>query len=67
MNVRPLVEEDAPVVAALISAEEERLYGRPGRVTGADILMYLQYSKESWVWEEDGRMVASASYGVHGG
>ena len=66
MNVRPLVEEDAPVVAALISAEEERLYGRPGRVTGADILMYLQYSKESWVWEEDGRMVASASYGVHG-
>jgi mycothiol synthase len=29
--------------------------------------MFLQYSKESWVWEEDGRMVASASYGVHGG
>ena len=66
MNVRPLVEEDAPTVAALISAEEERLYGRPGRLTGADILMFLQYSKESWVWEEDGRMVASASYGVHG-
>src|SRR5690242_11443399 len=66
MNVRPLAEEDAPTVAALISAEEERLYGRPGRLTGADILMFLQYSKESWIWEEDGRMVASASYGVHG-
>src|SRR5262252_8908878 len=66
VNVRPLVDDDAPVVAALISAEEERLYGRPGRVTGADILMFLHYSKESWVWEEDGRMVASASYGVHG-
>lgn len=66
MNVRPLVEDDAPKVAALISAEEKRLYGRPGRVTGADILMYLQYSKESWVWEDDGRMAASASYGVHG-
>ena len=66
MNVRPLVDDDAPTVAALICAEEERLYGRPGRVTGADILMFLQWSKESWVWEEEGRMVASASYGVHG-
>jgi mycothiol synthase len=66
VNVRPLVDEDAPTVAALISAEEERLYGRPGRLTGADILMFLQWSKESWVWEDDGRMVASASYGVHG-
>ncbi|HEX3237169.1 MAG TPA: GNAT family N-acetyltransferase [Gaiellaceae bacterium] len=66
MNIRPFVEADAPTVAALISAEEERLYGRPGRITAADILMFLQYSKESWVWEEDGRMVASASYGVHG-
>ena len=66
MNIRPFVEDDAPVVAALISAEEERLYGRPGRLTGADILTFLHYSKESWVWEEDGRTVASASYGVHG-
>ena len=66
MNVRPFTDEDAPLVAALISAEEARFYGRPGRVTGADILMYLQWSKEAWVWEEDGRMVASASYGVYG-
>ena len=66
MNVRPFTDDDAPIVAALISAEEERFYGRPGRLTGADILMYQHYSKESWVWEEDGRMVASASYGVHG-
>jgi mycothiol synthase len=66
MKIRPFVDEDAPAVAALISAEEKRLYGRPGRITAADILMYLDYSKESWVWEADGRMVASASYGVHG-
>jgi mycothiol synthase len=66
MSVRPFVDDDAPAVAALISAEEGRLYGRPGRVTGADILMFMQYAKEAWVWEEDGRMVASASYGVHG-
>jgi mycothiol synthase len=67
MNIRPLVEDDAPRVAALISAEEERLYGRPGRLTGADILMFLHYSKESWIWEENGRTVASASYGAQGG
>jgi ribosomal protein S18 acetylase RimI-like enzyme len=66
MNVRPFVDADAPAVAALICAEEERLYGRPGRVTGADILMFLQWNKEAWVWEENGRMVASATYGVHG-
>lgn len=66
MNIRPFNDDDAPVVAALISEEEDRLYGRPGRVTGADILMFLSYAKEAWVWEEDGRMVASASYGVHG-
>jgi ribosomal protein S18 acetylase RimI-like enzyme len=41
VNIRPLAEDDAPTVAALISAEEERLYGRPGRLTGADILMFL--------------------------
>jgi mycothiol synthase len=66
MNVRPFVESDAPAVAALIRVDEELCYGRPGRVTDADILMFLQYSKENWVWEEDGRMVASASFGVHG-
>jgi ribosomal protein S18 acetylase RimI-like enzyme len=66
VNVRPFVDEDAPAVAALISAEEERHYGRPGRLSGPDILMFLQYAKESWVWEEEGRMVASAMFRVHG-
>src|SRR5262249_12070916 len=66
MNVRPFVEDDAPAVAALISAEEERCYGRPGRLTGADILLFRQWSKEEWVWAEDDRIVASATYGMHG-
>jgi mycothiol synthase len=66
MNVRPLVEDDAPDVAALICAEDERVLGRPGRVTGADILMFLSYTKEAWIWEEDGRIVAAALFGVHG-
>jgi ribosomal protein S18 acetylase RimI-like enzyme len=66
MNLRPFVDDDAAAVAALISADEERFYGRPGRTTGADVLMFRQWSKESWVWEEDGRLAASASYGAHG-
>ncbi|HEY2742001.1 MAG TPA: GNAT family N-acetyltransferase [Gaiellaceae bacterium] len=66
MNIRPFAEDDAPAVAALIAADEERFYGRPGRLSGADILMFLQYSKETWIWEEDGRVVASGSFGVHG-
>ena len=66
MNVRPFVEDDAPAVAALISAEEERFYGRPGRLTAADVLKFRQWHKEAWVWEEDGRIAASATYGVHG-
>ena len=66
MNVRPFADDDAPAVAALINADEDRFYGRPGRLTGADILMFLQYSKEAWVWEDDGRLAASATYGVHG-
>ena len=66
MNVRPFTEGDAPAVAALVSAEEERFYGRPGRLTGDDLLMFLHQSKETWVWEEDGRLAASASFDVHG-
>ena len=67
MNVRRFVEEDASAVAALFSAEEERLYGpRPGGLTAEDILKFRQWHKEAWVWDEDGRLVASASFGVHG-
>jgi mycothiol synthase len=66
VNVRPFTDGDAPAVAALINEEEERFYGRPGRLTGADILMFLQNAKEAWVWEEDGRFVASSVLGIHG-
>ena len=66
MNVRPFVEDDAPAVAAIISASEELFYKRPGRITAADILMFQQYSKETWIWEDDGRVVAAAQCGAHG-
>ena len=68
MSVRAFVDGDAPAVAALLSAEEERLYGaRPGGLTGDDILMFRQWAKEAWVWEEEWRLVASATFGTYGG
>ena len=66
MNVRSFTDADAAAVADLTALDEERFYpGRP-RVTGEDILTFQQWSKEAWVWEEDGRVVASATFGVHG-
>lgn len=66
MNVRPFVEADADAVAAMINSDEELFYERPGRITPPDVLMFSQFMKEQWIYEEDGRVVASASYGVHG-
>jgi mycothiol synthase len=66
VNIRPFDEGDAAAVAALVNRDEEAFYNRPGRVTGADILMYGTYAKEQWVYEEDGRIVAASEYGVHG-
>ena len=67
MNVRPFAENDAAAVADLTARDDERFYpDRPGGVTGEDILVFQQWSKEAWVWEDDGRVVASAAFGVHG-
>ena len=67
MIVRPFAEDDAAAVADLVARDDERVYpDRPGRVTGEDILMFQHWSKEAWVWEEGGRFVASATFGVHG-
>jgi ribosomal protein S18 acetylase RimI-like enzyme len=66
VNIRPFTDDDAPAVAALINAEDDRFFGHPGRLTGSDILMFFSHSKESWIWEEDGRVIANAAFGVHG-
>lgn len=66
MNKRPFTDEDADAVAALLAADEERFYGRPSRLRGSDLLLYKHFWKEAWVYEEDGRIVASVTYSVHG-
>ena len=66
MNVREFTEGDAKAVAALIAADEEHFFRRPSRLRASDILLYRKYHKEAWVWEDDGLMVAAATYGLHG-
>ncbi|HKT44735.1 MAG TPA: GNAT family N-acetyltransferase [Gaiellaceae bacterium] len=66
MNRRPFTEEDADAVAALLAADEERFYGRRSRLQGSDLLLYRHFWKEAWIYEEDGRIVASVTYSVHG-
>ncbi len=66
MNVRPFADTDAPIVAELINRDEELFYGRPGHVTAGEVLKYLPWSKETWTWEEDGRILGSAMFSVEG-
>ena len=66
MNVREFTDGDAKAVAALIAADEEHFFRRPSRLQASDILLYRKYHKEAWVWEDDGLMVAAATYGLHG-
>lgn len=66
MNVRPFTEDDAPIVAALISRDEEVFYGRPSQMTAADILRTQHWFTEMSIYEEEGRVIATAAYGMHG-
>jgi ribosomal protein S18 acetylase RimI-like enzyme len=67
MSVRAFTDADADAVADLINRDDARLYGRPPRLTGSDLLSYRHWWKEAWIWEEDGQVVANATFGVHGG
>jgi ribosomal protein S18 acetylase RimI-like enzyme len=66
VNVRPFTDADAPIVTEYINRDEELFYGRPGRITADDILKYLRWATEAWVWEEDGRILGSATFSVDG-
>jgi len=66
VNIRVFTDADAPIVAEHINRDEELFYGRPGHVTGDEIAKYLPWSKEAWIWEEDGRILGSAVFFVDG-
>jgi mycothiol synthase len=66
VNVREFTDGDADAVAALIGADEEHFFRRPSRLQGADILRFRKHSKEAWVWDDGGTILAAATYGIHG-
>lgn len=61
MNVRPITPDDFPAVAAFLAEDETDLFGRLSRVGVPDVTAWLSgpdLPNDSWLLEEDGRLVA---------
>ena len=62
MNVRPISPDDFPALAAFLAEDETHLFGRPSRVGVADVTAWLSgpdLTSDTWLFEEDGRLVAA--------
>ena len=62
MNVRPITPDDLPAFAAWLAEDETHLFGRPSRVGVADVTAWLSgpdLASDTWLFEEDGRLVAA--------
>jgi len=69
VNVRPITVDDAPAVAAIARADEEALRGRPSHLEAAEVAAWWERSdlaNESWLYEEDGAVVAAGWFAVWG-
>jgi mycothiol synthase len=61
VNVRSLTDEDFAAVAALAAEDEAALQGRPSRTGPNDVrgwLVRVDAANDSWLYEEDGKLVA---------
>ncbi len=61
MNIRPVTPADFPAVAAFLAEDETQLFGRPSRVGVTDVTAWLtgpDLPNDSWLFEEDGGVVA---------
>jgi mycothiol synthase len=61
MSMRSATPEDIDVVLELLRSDEEHLIGRPSRIGRSDLLQWLSrvdLDADSWLLEEDGRLVA---------
>jgi mycothiol synthase len=61
MNVRPITDADIEAVAALAAEDETALQGRPSRLGANDVrgwLARVDVATDSWVYEEEGKLVA---------
>lgn len=69
MSERPFSAEDVPALAAFLAADEERLLGRPSRISEADLASWLHrvdLPRHSLLVERDGEIRALAWVDSHG-
>jgi mycothiol synthase len=69
IRIRPARPEDARAIAALVAATEEAVTGRPSRVGPYDVQRWLprpDLENDTWLFEEDGRLVAGGAAYTHG-
>jgi mycothiol synthase len=62
MNVRPITPDDFVALAAFLADDETDLFGRPSRLGVADVTAWLSgpdLASDTWLIEEDGRLVAA--------
>ena len=62
MNVRPITPDDFMALAAFLAEDETHLFGRPSRLGVADVTAWLSgpdLTSDTWLFEEDGRLVAA--------
>jgi len=62
VRVRPITPNDFPGLAAFLADDETHLFGRPSRVGVADVTAWLSgpdLTSDTWLFEEDGRLVAA--------
>ena len=61
MNARPITDADIEAVAAMAAEDEAALQGRPSRLGANDVrdwLARVDLAQDSWLYEEDGTLVA---------
>lgn len=69
MNARAITTDDFPAVAGFLAEDETHLFGRPSRVGLADITAWLSgpdLPHDTWLFEEDGELVAVGWIEKHG-
>jgi mycothiol synthase len=69
VNVRPATREDAAAIAELFGSVEETLLGRPSQLDVHAVQGWWQtiaFETNTWLFEEDGTLVAGAFAQLHG-
>jgi mycothiol synthase len=72
VNVRPATKDDLGAIAELFASVEEAVSGRPSRLDATTVDGWLQttaFDTNTWLFEEDGRLLAGAfaqQFGVRG-